>query len=86
MARFIICDDTSGENVAVDARNIDEAIEEYVREHGEEWSDHVEVRARADGARQWLVFLVTQHTEIVVDVGDPTPGAMVDEGKGAPDV
>lgn len=82
MGRFIIRGECGDETIV--ARHIDEAIEEYVREHGEEWSDHVEVHARPEGARQWSVFPVTQHTEVVVDVGDPTPGPTVDDDAGAP--
>ena len=82
MPTFII--DDSGTELPIEAREIAEAVEEYTREYGEGWSDHVEVRAREIGARQWQVFPVTQHTEVVVDVGDPTPGPMVDDDAGAP--
>lgn len=84
MGRFIIR--TDGPDEIITARDITEAVEEYVRAHdGEGWSDHFDVEARGERDTRWRVFPVGTRVELVVDVGDPTPGAPVaDDATGAP--
>ncbi len=84
MGRFIIR--TDGPDEIITARDITEAVEEYVRAHdGEGWSDHFDVVARGERDDRWRVFPVGTRVEFVVDVGDPTPGALVaDDAAGAP--
>mgnify|MGYP003555033050 FL=1 len=83
MGRFIIR--TDGDDEIITARDITEAVEEYARAHdGEGWSDHFDVVARGECDTRWRVFPVGTRQELVVDVGDPTPGPLVtDDAAGA---
>lgn len=84
MGRYIIRAD--GADEVITARDITEAVEEYVRAHdGEGWSDHFDVVARGERDTRWRVFPVGTRVELVVDVGDGAHGAMVDDdAAGAP--
>lgn len=71
-----------GGDEVIDARDVGDAIDEYVRSHdGEGWSDHFDVTVRCGDDARWRVFSVSTHTELVVEVNGSRWGELVGGAK-----